>query len=204
MGGHLGFVGSAVLLVAVAPTAAVVAPAAAGVAPAAAAGAQTGATGTPTGAHIAQTGGAAEILRLEGRGVQVYRCAPAPDQADAAPRWLLLRPEAELLDNTGQVVGRHEAGPLWRYRDGSAVYGELVSRQPAPRPDAIPWLVLRAVRWEGTGLLHDVSEIRREQTSGGAAPAEGCTAATKGAERRVPYTALYRFLRAPAAPAGSR
>ena len=131
-----------------------------------------------------------EVLTLEGRGAQIYTCS-AKD--GAAPAWTLTAPEAQLLDDAGQVVGHHGAGPVWRYKDGSAVHGMVVSKKDAPEERAIPWLVLRATEPEGTGVLSSVVEIRREETHGGAAPVSGCEVRLLGQETRVPYSARYRF-----------
>ncbi len=133
------------------------------------------------------------VLELTGRGVQVYTCAAG--QAGQPPAWVLKGPEAKLTDANGKLVGTHEAGPVWRYKDGSAIHGEVVSKQAAPEPGAVPWLVLRGVNPEGKGLLSGIAEIRRQETHGGVAPADGCTAAEAGTERRVPYSAMYRFFR---------
>lgn len=135
------------------------------------------------------------VLELTGRGMQVYGCAAG--KQGQAPAWVLKRPEAELLDAKGRVVGSHGEGPVWRLRDGSALHGEVVSKKASPDEGAVPWLVLRAVQPEGKGLLSDVTEIRREETHGGAAPASGCaTPADIGRESRVPYSAVYRFIHA--------
>ena len=134
------------------------------------------------------------FLELTGRGVQVYACEAG--KQGQAPAWVLQRPQAELVDAEGQRVGTHAAGPVWRYKDGSAIHGELVSKQASPEADAVPWLVLRGVKPEGQGVLTEVVEIRREGTHGGVAPAGGCSAGNAGAERQVPYSAVYRFFRA--------
>ena len=147
-------------------------------------------SGRVAAAQVAQR----PVLELTGRGVQVYACEASKE--GQAPMWVLKRPEAKLVDADGQVVGTHEAGPVWRYKDGSAIYGEAVSKRVAPEPDAVPWLVLRGVKPEGKGVLSEVVEIRREETHGGVAPARGCGAGDAGTERQVPYSAVYRFFRA--------
>lgn len=142
------------------------------------------------GAAMAQTG-KQPVLVLEGRGVQVYACEIPADGGASA--WALKRPEADLLDTAGKVVGQHGAGPVWRYKDGSAIHGVLLSKKASPEAGSVPWLVLQGVNPEGQGVMRGVVEIRREETHGGAAPATGCEVGTVGREQRVPYTAMYRF-----------
>jgi hypothetical protein len=43
--------------------------------------------------------------------------------------------------------------------------------------------------------MADVTFVQRIRTAGGVAPSEGCSAATVGAEARVPYRAVYCFYR---------
>ncbi len=133
--------------------------------------------------------GAAEVLTLLGRGVQVYRC----EAAAGAFAWTLRGPDAALLGGDGRVVGHHFAGPSWQATDGSLVVGEVVASgtPPAGAAGAIPWLVLRAKSHAGAGSFATVTYIVRGATAGGVAPAGGCDAAHAGAEARVAYTATY-------------
>lgn len=129
------------------------------------------------------------LLALTGRGVQVYRC----DAAAGAPGWVLDHPEADLLDARGKVVGHHGAGPSWQLEDGSMVRGEAIENTASPQPGAVPWLVVRVTAHQGAGALVPVAMIRRTQTSGGVAPAQGCDTSMVGATVRVPYSASYTF-----------
>ena len=129
------------------------------------------------------------LLALQGKGDQVYRCA--------AGAWTLIRPDAVLLDDKGGLVGTHGAGPFWKYKDGSVVHGELVSKKAAPGASDIPWLVLRASAHDGAGLLSTAATIERTETHGGQPPATGCDAEHAGAELRVPYAAKYSFYAKP-------
>src|SRR5580692_5973514 len=67
----------------------------------------------------------------------------------------------------------------------------------APVAAAIPWLLLRAKSTSGTGIFSAIASIQRLQTSGGSPPANGCDSSQSGKESRVPYTAVYRFYKAP-------
>lgn len=138
-------------------------------------------TDPPTGQH--------PILTLLGKGVQIYTC----QQSGGMWQWTFQAPEATLYDVDNVRVGTHGAGPVWTYKDGSSVKGELVQRSAAPEPGAVPWLLLKTAGKEGSGVLSAVEFIRRSDTHGGAASATGCDAEHLNTSSRVPYTATYTF-----------
>ncbi len=129
------------------------------------------------------------ILTVTGKGVQIYTC----QKVGNVTQWAFKAPEATLYDISNAQVGTHGAGPIWRHQDGSAINGELVTRSAAPEPEAIPWLLLKGVSPEGTGILSKVEFIRRSDTHGGVAPTTGCDADHQRAISRIPYTATYTF-----------
>jgi hypothetical protein len=129
---------------------------------------------------------------LEASGVQIYECKTAHDDPTRM-EWAFKAPEAQLRDTSGQVIGKHYAGPTWEAGDGSKVVGEVTGRQDAPDRDAIPWLLLRAKSTVGQGLFSRTTSIQRLRTSGGKAPTSGCDPASAGREARVPYEAQYLF-----------
>lgn len=132
------------------------------------------------------------LLTALGTGVQIYVCAAA-----ASPHWTLQALLATLTDAaSGQKLGTHTAGPTWTWSDGSSVHGVVTAKLASPEPDSIPWLLLAAQPASGQsrGALANVTWIRRSETHGGNAPAEGCDAAHIGASVRVPYRATYTFL----------
>jgi hypothetical protein len=126
------------------------------------------------------------------KGVQIYRCAAAEG---AAPAWAFVAPEAPLTDRQGNTTGKHYAGPTWEGADGSKVVGAVQARDPGPRSDAIPWLLLSAKSNSGSGVYAATKSIQRVDTTGGQAPASGCSAATLNEMVRVPYTAVYYYYR---------
>ncbi len=144
-------------------------------------------------AKLAAPDGQELAFELRAEGVQVYACAP-PAGSSGAPAWTLQAPEATLTDAGGRRAGTHRAGPTWEAADGSLVVGAKVEAA-SPDPSAIPWLLLRAASHEGSGRMAEVTWVQRVRTSGGLAPAEGCSAATAGAVTRVPYRATYCFYR---------
>ena len=137
-----------------------------------------------------KTADAAGVIRWHGDGVQIYDCAKAGN----GYAWTLRQPDALLTDATGRISGHHGAGPSWTATDGSSVVGHVVTTIPAPRPGAIPWLVLQAAAHDGHGTLDDVTYVLRTETVGGVAPAGGCSQDHAGAVVTVPYQATYSFL----------
>jgi hypothetical protein len=76
-----------------------------------------------------------------------YTCAKP--RAEQKSTWVLKAPEAESTDATGKQIVHHFAGPAWKHIDGSEVTGKVVAQQDAPKPDAIPWLLLAAASHTG-------------------------------------------------------
>lgn len=132
------------------------------------------------------------LFELGARGVQIYACEAKPDDATTFA-WTFKAPEAELLNERGEVVGRHFGGPTWQGADGSAVIAAVAERADSPDAGSIPWLLLEAKEHEGSGAFSTITHIQRLDTSGGVAPAEGCDEAHAGEEAREPYEATYAF-----------
>jgi Protein of unknown function (DUF3455) len=129
---------------------------------------------------------------MSARGVQVYICTRNPAGATS---WVLRGPDAQLFDQQNKPVGKHYAGPTWEGLDGGKVVGEMKTSLPAPVDKAVPWLMLNAKSHEGSGAFTQAQAIVRMGTTGGAAPSDGCDEARAGQELRVPYTAIYVFLK---------
>jgi hypothetical protein len=124
-------------------------------------------TQAPAGQHA--------ILTAAGKGVQIYACQ--------AQQWVFVAPEAKLFDQTGNELGTHSAGPLWKFNDGRTIKGQVIAKSDAPDAANIPWLLLKA---DGGGIEY----IRRSDTRGGVAPATRCEA---GRTEKIPYSATYTF-----------
>ena len=136
------------------------------------------------------------VLAAHGKGVQIYTCQSGPDQKAA---WVLKAPEAELTDADGKTILNHSAGPTWKHADGSEVTAKAVAKVDAPKPGAVPWLLLTATGHKGEGMLSRVTSIQRIHTEGGSPPsANTCGPAMNGKEARIAYAADYVFY-APAA-----
>ena len=85
--------------------------------------------------------GESAVVTLHAEGAQVYECKPGNDGKLA---WAFREPIATLLVD-GKTVGRHYAGPNWKYSDGSAVVGKTSGNAPGATANDIPWLKLEAI-----------------------------------------------------------
>jgi Protein of unknown function (DUF3455) len=132
------------------------------------------------------------LFRARAEGVQIYRCQQRADNADQFD-WVFKAPRADLFDDHGQKLGTHSAGPVWVAADGSKVAAKMEKTVPAPDANAIPWLLLKVNRHEGTGMFGKVKYIQRIDTWAGRAPAEGCCVTNVGKEVSVKYQATYLF-----------
>jgi uncharacterized protein DUF3455 len=120
-------------------------------------------------------------------GTQNYTCT-------AQGTWGPAVPDAKLYGDNGHQVGTHYAGPTWQFLDGSTARGSRIASY-IDSPGAIPWLLLQVVSTtvgpDGDRFTQ-TTYIQRLNTTGGVAPAGGCTF---GASASVPYTADYYFYR---------
>jgi hypothetical protein len=132
------------------------------------------------------------FLEAHARGVQVYRCESAGAD-DPRVSWVLVGPDAILYDASGQVIGKHYAGPTWESKDGSKVVGAVAAKIDSPDPGSVAWLLLTAASVSGPGVLAHTASVQRVDTAGGKPAAADCNAASTGAQVRVPYQAEYYF-----------
>jgi hypothetical protein len=134
------------------------------------------------------TPGESLVATVHAEGAQMYEC-----RADASGQlvWQFREPIAALLLD-GKTVGRHYAGPVWEWADGSAVNAKVAGRAPGATPGDIPLLRLEVTAQRGTGQLAEITTIQRLNTRGGVAEGR-CTSA--GAFLNVPYSADYAFHR---------
>jgi hypothetical protein len=129
------------------------------------------------------------VLRLAGRGVQVFRC----ELREGAHVWAFRLPEAELIDERGIVVARHGANFSFEHTDGSRLLGTVVASDAAPRDDNLRWLLMSA-RAFGTGALAGISYVQRVNTTGGMPPAR-CEPKQLNQLLRVDFSADFVFWR---------
>ena len=173
----------------------------------------------PPTPHILQPpAGNVPFLKGHAVGTQNYVCLPSL----TGFAWTFFAPQATLfltLEFSGRSIQQqitthflsanpNENGtprPTWQSSlDTSAVWGRSIMSSNDSNfvePGAIPWLLLQVVG-TGTGptggaFLTQATFIQRLNTSGGVAPATGCSSSGNvGAISLVPYTADYFFYKA--------
>jgi Protein of unknown function (DUF3455) len=129
------------------------------------------------------------VLALVADGVQIYESKP---NSSGGFQWSLKAPEADLKSLTGEILGKHGAGPSWTLNDGSSVVGSLPPLKNSAAPNGIPWLLVAVKSKSGAGILNQVDYVMRVATEGGAAPAEPPKAV--GETAKTKYHAVYLFL----------
>jgi hypothetical protein len=154
---------------------------------AAAAGAEAAAPSVP--AELAAPPGQVLLLTAFATGAQNYVCSAGKSGLE----WTFKGPQAELADEKGRSIGKHNAGPTWEASDGSKVTGRVVASADSESRDAIPQLLLVSTQNSGNGLLANVKNIQRLQTTGGLAPKERCRQDEVGRLVQSPYKAVYYF-----------
>lgn len=135
------------------------------------------------------------VMKLTGRGVQVFRC----EKRDARGVWIFRQPDAELLDASGKMVGRHGANFSFEHVDGSRLLATIAAHDDAPNPTDLRWLLMTTKSY-GSGAFEGVTHVQRVNTAGGMPPAT-CDLAHAGRVLRVDFTADFVFYRARAASA---
>jgi len=126
------------------------------------------------------------VATVHAQGAQVYECKA---DASGALAWHFREPVATLMSN-GKTLGRHYAGPIWEFADGSALAAKVAASAPGASQSDIPLLKLAVVSQTGDGMLAGIASIQRLNTKGGVAKGP-CDAAS--AFLSVPYSADYAF-----------
>lgn len=144
-------------------------------------------------------------------GSQNYVCMPS----GVSFAWTFFGPQATGFDDDDKQKLTHflssdplgTARPTWLHsKDSSAIWGSSIASATSitdpgfVEAGAIPWLLLEVVDAQpgpdGGDKLVDTTYIHRLDTSGGVAPAVGCSVATDvGKKALVPYTTDYYFYR---------
>ncbi|MBE9034258.1 DUF3455 domain-containing protein [aff. Roholtiella sp. LEGE 12411] len=132
------------------------------------------------------------LWKVSAKGAQIYVCKLQSEYSEQY-EWTLKAPDALLLNEQGQDLGKHYTGPTWEAKDGSKVVAKVKSKADVTQNDAIPWLLLEARSHEGNGIFRQVNWIQRINTVGGKAPVKGCDKSSENREIRVKYTADYLF-----------
>ena len=134
-------------------------------------------------------------METHAKGEITYQCTASKDMA-AAPTWVFVGPDAQLMDRKGAQIGRYFGPPAtWENNDGSKVTATQVAVAPGGAGN-IPLQLVKANPAMGMGAMQGVTYIQRVATSGGVAPTAACTAAGVGQKQVVQYQADYIFWRA--------
>jgi hypothetical protein len=89
---------------------------------------------------IAEPENCAIVLAVAAEGVQIYESKPNPA---GGFQWSLKAPEAQLKSASGQVLGKHGAGPSWTLNDGSSIVGSVPPLKSVALPQVFPGCLLR-------------------------------------------------------------
>jgi hypothetical protein len=135
------------------------------------------------------------VLKLRGRGAQVFRC----EKVDGKGVWVFRQPDSELVDDTGKVVGRHGANFSFEHVDGSRLVSTIAAYDDAPKATDLRWLLFSTKSY-GKGAFEGVTNVQRVNTAGGMPPS-GCDLAHAGRVLRIDFTADFVFYRPRAAAA---
>ena len=162
-------------------------------------------------ASIQAPAGSRAFLEGHAAGTQNYVCLPS----SSGFIWTFFGPQATLFNDDYDQVISHFLSPnpfeggtpraTWQSsRDTSTVWAVSNVSSADPKfvaPGAIPWLLLQVMTLNGPTGGHQLAAtiaIQRVNTSGGTAPATGCSLpADVGKKALVPYTADYFFYKFP-------
>ncbi len=137
--------------------------------------------------HIKTPDTVEPVMRLQGRGVQVFRC----EAHGSGYSWVYRLPEAELVDGSGKPLVRHGANFSFEHGDGSRLLGTIVKYDDAPDPKDLRWLLL-STRSFGEGALSGITFVQRVNTVGGMPPSR-CDASQQSRLLRVDFSADFVF-----------
>jgi hypothetical protein len=129
------------------------------------------------------------VLSVHAKGDQIYQCKLEQGQY----AWQLVAPDARLLDDKGEIVGKHFKGPSWQLNSGSLLTGRLLAKQDKAQEGAVAWLLLAVAENNGAGILSGAKFIKRINTQAGLPPEMVCNTNHLGLEKRIPYQADYVF-----------
>jgi hypothetical protein len=145
--------------------------------------------------HIKAPSDREAVLKLGARGAQVFRC----EKRDGQAVWVFRQPDAELVDDSGKVVGRHGANFSFENTDGSRLVASIAAYDDAPKPTDLRWLLM-TTRSYGKGAFEGITHVQRVNTVGGMPP-DRCDPAQAGRVLRVEFRADFVFYKPRAAAA---
>lgn len=141
---------------------------------------------------------AGHVVALETTAVGVlnYECKANP-AAGGAIGWVLVNPQAELVDRTGKTVAKYSGPPAtWTHMDGSSVVGMQVAVAPRPGSTNLALQLAKGTPAAMPGAMQDITYIQRIRTKGGQDLSKACSQADLGDKLTLPYQADYIFWKA--------
>ena len=141
---------------------------------------------------------AGHVVALEttATGLLNYECK-ANANAAGTMGWVLVSPQAELVDRTGKPVAKYSGPPAtWTHMDGSSVVGQQLAVAPSPGATNIAYQLSKGKSGAATGALQDITYIQRIKTKGGQDLSRACGPADLGKTLTLPYQADYIFWKA--------
>ncbi len=141
---------------------------------------------------------AGHVVALEttATGLLNYECKASPGTAGGTG-WVLVSPQAELVDRTGKQVVRYSGPPAtWTHADGSSVVGQQVAVAPRPGATNLAYQLSTGKPGASAGALQNITYIQRIKTKGGQDLSKACTSNDVGDKLTLPYQADYIFWKA--------
>ena len=141
---------------------------------------------------------AGNVVALETTAVGVlnYECKANPAMGGNIG-WVLVSPQAELVDRTGKVVAKYSGPPAtWTHMDGSSVVGTQVAIAPRPGSTNLALQLAKGTPAAMPGAMQNITYIQRIKTKGGQDLSKACTQTDMGDKLTLPYQADYIFWKA--------
>ena len=145
-------------------------------------------------AQIQVPAGNVVALETTATGMLTYECkATGPDTT----AWLLVTPQADLLDRTGKLVVKYSGPPAtWSHVDGSRVVGTQLALAPRVGETNIANQLSKGAPDAAPGIFQNVTYIQRINTKGGQDLSKACNKVDMGDKLTRPYQADYIFWKA--------
>lgn len=133
-------------------------------------------------------------LETTATGLLTYECKAT---AANATGWVLVTPQADLLDRTGKLVVKYSGPPAtWSHVDGSRVVGTQIALAPRIGETNIANQLSKGTPDAAPGILQNVTYIQRIKTKGGQDLSKACNQVDIGDKLTRPYQADYIFWKA--------
>lgn len=144
-------------------------------------------------AQIQVPAGHVVALETTATGLLTYECKATAGTMG----WVLVTPQADLLDRTGKLVVKYSGPPdTWSHVDGSRVVGTQVAVAPRVGDTNLGYQLSKGTPDAAPGILQNVTHIQRINTKGGQDLSKACNQVDSGDKLTRPYQADYIFWKA--------